>query len=347
MSDIDINQLTNRRWVLASHPDGMPTPDNWRMESVPVPALAPGQILVKLRSLSVDPYMRGRIHPGKNYAGGVVPGDLMMGGGVGEVVASLHPDWQEGDIAESMYMGWQEWAVVSPGRGGPAAINKVDPKIAPIEASLSWLGMPGMTAYFGLYDMAHPKPGDTVVVSAASGAVGQLVGQLARLSGARTVAIAGSDEKLNWCRELGYDAGINYRTETDMAGAIARTCPNGVDVFFDNTAGPIHDAVMQNLALHARVILCGRVALADRFGKPDMGPRFTGNFIVTRATMHGLLVFDFWHRREEALKRLAQLAAEGKLKFREDIAHGIESVPAAFIRLLTGENFGKQLVNVA
>lgn len=339
--------LTNRRWVLASYPDGMPARENWTMESLAVPELEPGQILVKMRYLSVDPYMRGRIHPGKNYAGGVAPGQLMMGGGVGEVVASSHPDWQPGDFAESMYMGWQEWAVVSPGKSGPAAINKVDASIAPIESSLSWLGMPGMTAYFGLYDLGRPRPGDVVVVSAASGAVGQMVGQLAKLAGARVIAISSSAEKLNWCREIGYDEGINYRTETDLTAAIARVCPNGVDVFFDNTAGPIHDAVVQNLALHARVIMCGRISQASQFGKADIGPRFMGQLIVNRASMHGLLVFDYWHRRDEALKRLAQLGAEGKIRFKEDIAQGIDCVPEAFIRLLTAENFGKQLVALA
>lgn len=336
--------LINRRWVLASYPEGMPTHDNWRLESVPVPELQPGQILVKLRYLSVDPYMRGRIHPGKNYAEGVSPGELMTGGGVGEVIASGHPDWKVGDVAESMFMGWQEYAVVQPGGSGPRAVNKVDPSIAPIEASLSWLGMPGMTAYFGLFDLGKPRPGDVVVVSAASGAVGQIVGQLAKLAGCRVIAIASSEEKLNWCREIGFDEGINYRTESDLVGAVARACPNGVDIFFDNTAGPIHDAVVQNLALHARVIMCGRVSLADRFGQPDIGPRFMGQLIVNRASMHGLLVFDYWHRRNEALKRLAQLGKEGKIRFREDVARGIEAMPDAFLRLLRSENFGKQLV---
>lgn len=340
------NAIVNRHWVLASYPEGVPTLDNWRLETASMPELEAGEILVKTRFLSVDPYMRGRIAPGKNYAAGVGVGELMVGGGVGEVVASRHPHWHEGDIAETMAYGWREWAVLRPDQPGTAAVNRIDPTLAPIESSLSWLGMPGMTAYVGLLEVGRPKPGDTVVVSAASGAVGQLVGQLAKLAGARAVAIAGGPEKLAWCRRLGYDETIDYKSETDLEGAIRRCCPNGVDVFFDNTAGPIHDAVMPNLAVGARIVICGRIALADQFGKPDIGPRFTSQFIVSRPSMHGFVVFDWWHRRDEALRRLASLKAAGKLKFKEDVIDGIERVPEAFLRLFSGENFGKQLVRL-
>jgi NADPH-dependent curcumin reductase CurA len=336
----------NRRWLLARYPDGMPAPDNWTLDTQPAPIPGPGQILVKAMWLSVDPYMRGRMSPASNYTKGVGLGEVMQGGGVGEVVASNHPLWKPGQIAESMSMGWQEWSVLTPDIAGPAGVNKIDPKLAPIESALSWLGMPGMTAYFGLLEVGRPRPADTVVVSAASGAVGQLVGQLAKLAGCRTVAIAGDEKKIQWCREIGFDAAVNYKAVADLAVAVKEACPSGVDVFFDNTGGPIHDAVMKNLAIGARVIICGRIALASQFGKPDIGERFMGQLIVSRASVHGFLVFDWWHRREEALGQLAAWRREGKIRFKEDVLEGIERMPEAFLRLLHGKNFGKQIVKV-
>jgi NADPH-dependent curcumin reductase CurA len=341
-----MQNLVNRRWLLARHPEGMPAPADWRMESVPVPDPGPGQILVKAKWLSVDPYMRGRISPATNYTKGVAVGELMQGGGVGEVVASNHPAWKVGEVAEAMSFGWQEWAVLTPDGAGPAGVNRIDPKLAPIESSLSWLGMPAVTAYFGLIEVGRARPGDTVVVSAASGAVGQLVGQIARLAGARAVAIAGSDDKLAWCRQIGYAAAINYKKAADLPAAVKAACPQGVDVFFDNTGGTIHDAVMKNLATGARVVICGRIALAAQFGKPDLGERFMGQLIVTRASVHGFLAFDWWHRRGEALARLAQWQREGNIRFKEDVLDGIERMPEAFLRLLDGTNFGKQLVRI-
>jgi len=246
-----------------------------------------------------------------------------------------------------MSVGWQEWSLLTPGIAGPAGVNKIDPKLAPIQSSLSWLGMPGITAYFGLLDVGRPKPGDTVVVSAASGAVGQLVGQIAKLAGCRAVAVAGDDHKLQWCRDIGFDAAINYKRSTDLTAAVKEVCPAGVDVFFDNTAGPIHDAVMKNLSISARAIICGRVALAGQFGKPDIGERFMGQLIVSRASVHGFLVFDWWHRREEALRRLAAWHHEGKIRFKEDVLEGVERMPEAFLRLLHGKNFGKQIVKIS
>jgi NADPH-dependent curcumin reductase CurA len=235
-----MQNLMNRRWLLASYPEGMPSADNWNMDTQPVPDPGAGQILVKAKWLSVDPYMRGRMSPTTNYTKGVAIGEVMQGGGVGEVVASNHPGWKVGDIAESMSFGWQEWSVLTPDIAGPAGVNRIDPGLAPIESSLSWLGMPGLTAYFGLLESGRPRPGDTVVVSAASGAVGQLVGQIAKLAGCRAMAIAGSDDKLKWCREIGFDATINYKKTVDITAAVKEACPRGVDIFFDNTAGPIH-----------------------------------------------------------------------------------------------------------
>jgi NADPH-dependent curcumin reductase CurA len=285
-----MKNVVNRRWLLTAYPEGLPTPDNWIMDTQPVPDPGPGQILIKAKWLSVDPYMRGRMSPATNYIKGVGIGEVMQGGGVGEVVASNHPAWKVGDIAESMSVGWQEWSVLAPDITGPAGVNKIDPELAPIESSLSWLGMPGLTAYFGLIELGRPRPGDTLVVSAASGAVGQLVGQIAKLAGCRAVAIAGSDDKLKWCHEIGFDAAINYKKAADLTAAVKEACPRGVDIFFDNTAGPIHDAVMKNLNVGARVVICGRVALAGQFGKPDIGERFMGHLIVTRRLPRGILL---------------------------------------------------------
>jgi NADPH-dependent curcumin reductase CurA len=343
---IEMQNVVNRRWLLKQYPEGMPTLDNWTMDAQPVPDPGPGQILVKAKWLSVDPYMRGRMSPATNYTKGVEIGEVMQGGGVGEVVASNHPKWKAGDIAESMSFGWQEWSVLTPDVPGPAGVNRIDPNFAPIESSLSWLGMPGLTAYFGLLELGRPRPGDTVVVSAASGAVGQLVGQIAKLAGCRAVAIAGNDDKLKWCQELGFDAGINYKKAVDLTQAVKEASAVGVDVFFDNTAGAIHNAVMKNLRTGARVVICGRVALAGQFGKPDIGERFMGQLIVTRASIHGFLVFDWWHRRDEALQRLSEWQREGKIRFREDVLDGIERMPEAFLRLLSGKNFGKQIIRI-
>ena len=341
-----MQNIVNRRWFLKQYPEDMPTLDNWTMDEQRVPDPGPGQILVKAKWLSVDPYMRGRMSPATNYTKGVEIGELMQGGGVGEVVASNHPKWKAGDIAESMSFGWQEWSVLTPDVSGPAGVNRIDPNLAPIESSLSWLGMPGITAYFGLLELGRPRPGDTVVVSAASGAVGQLVGQIAKLAGCRAVAIAGNDDKLKWCQELGFDVGINYKKATDLTQAVKEASCGGVDVFFDNTAGAIHDAVMKNLRTGARVVICGRVALAGQFGKPDIGERFMGQLIVTRASIHGFLAFDWWHRREEALQRLSEWQRAGKIRFKEDVLDGIERMPEAFLRLLSGKNFGKQIIRI-
>ncbi len=333
---------TNRQWLLASYPEGMPDESNWRLVERPVAEPGAGELLVRSLYLSVDPYMRGRISPGKNYTKGVEVGMVMTGGGVGEVLRSNDPRFRPGDIVESFHFGWQEYPVL---KGSDA--RKVDPSLGPIHSALSYLGLPGLTAYFTLLHHAPVRAGDTVVISAAAGAVGQVAGQVAKIAGCRAVAIASSDEKLAWCRELGYDAGINYRTTNDLAASVAEACPGGVDVFLDNTAGPIHDAVMQNLALKARVIVCGTVALADRVGKPDIGPRFLRQVLVARARVEGFLLFDYADRYEEGRCRLAAWAREGRIRYREDVLDGIERMPRAFLRLLRSENLGKQLVRLA
>jgi len=331
----------NRQWLLAAHPEGAPEAGNWRLVEGPIPEPGPGEILVRAHWLSVDPYMRGRISRRRNYAAGVEVGAVMTGGGVGEVVESRHPGFAPGDIVESFTFGWQEHAVL-----GGAGARKVDPGLGPIHSALSYLGMPGLTAYFAILEAGRARPGDTAVISAAAGAVGQVAGQLAKLAGCRVVGVAGADAKLAWCREIGYDAGINHRSANDLAAAIAGACPEGVDLFLDNTAGPIHDAVMANLAPRARVVVCGQVALADRFDQPDIGPRFLRQIMIARATVQGFLVLDQADRFELARRRLADWARSGRLRHREDVLDGIEQMPRAFLRLLRGENLGKQLVRL-
>jgi NADPH-dependent curcumin reductase CurA len=337
--------MNNRQWALDHYPTGAATLDTWRMVETPMPDPGPGQILVKTQWLSMDPYMRGRISPAANYTAGVSIGGVMHGGGVGEVIASNHPDWKPGDLAESMGMNWQEYAVLTPDLPGAGATNRV-PEDVPPQATLSWLGMPGLTAYVGLREIGRPMPGETLVVSAASGAVGQVVGQIAKLMGARVIAIAGSDEKLNYCKSIGFDEGVNYKACNDLGAALAKLAPNGIDVFFDNTGGPIHDAVLMNLAVHARVIICGRIAVVNAAPNEDIGLRASARLVVTRARVQGMVVFDWWHKRPEAFRHLAQWHRDGHIQFREDILDGFERAPEAFVRMMSGGNNGKQLVRL-
>ena len=333
--------IQNPSWIFKSHPDGMPTPDNWELQSMSMPECGQGELLVKTQWLSVDPYLRGRISPAKNYAAGMKPGDLMMGGGVGEVVKSEDPAFKPGDIVESDYFGWQHYTTI------PAkSAHKLDPDVAPVQSYLSFLGMPGLTAYFALLKTGRPKEGETVLISAASGAVGQVAGQIAKIKGYDPVAIAGTDEKLELCRELGYRHAINHRTARDLVQAIAEGCPNGVDVYLDNTAGPIHDAALLNLNLFGRIVIIGTVALADRFDQPDIGPRYLRQIMIVRARIEGFLLDDFEAEYDKARSELSGWYQSGLLKTQEDVLEGLESTPQAFIRMLKGENFGKQLVRL-
>jgi len=321
----------------------MPQEENWALSEGPVPDPGQGEMLVRAIYLDVAPYMRARISPQKNYAGGVKVGDVMVGGAIGEVVRSNCRDYQQGDIvATDFSFGWQDFAVLQ-----PSVVRRVDAKLAPLPCWLDVLSLNGMTAYFALVDAGSMKPGDTVVVSAAAGSVGQIAGQIAKLCGCRVIAITSSPQKLAWCRELGYDEAINYRIEPDLSAAIARACPKGVDLFMDNTSGPIHDAVLQNLAIHARVVVVGTVSLADKFGKPDIGLRFLRQILVARARVQGFLIMDYQQRYEEARARLVSWYRAGALRSKFDIAEGLESTPRAFLRLLTSQNLGKQLVQVA
>ena len=333
---------TNRQWRLASYSEsGMPTESNWTLSEAPVPRPDAEELLARAIYLDVAPYMRSRISPQKNYAAGVAPGDVMVGGGIAEVIESNTKHYAPGDIVVTdQGFGWQEYAVLRAN-----AVRRVDPDLAPLPYWMDALGLNGMTAYFALLHAGEMKAGDTVVVSAAAGSVGQIAGQIAKLGGARPVGVTSSREKAAWCREVGYADTIDYRAESDLRAAVARACPHGVDVYIDNTGGPIHDAVMQNLAQRARIVIVGSISLAGKFGEPDIGLRFQRHILIARATVRGFLVSDY-PNQAEARSRIGEWHRNGLLKSRFDVAHGIESMPAAFLRLLNSANLGKQLVQV-
>jgi hypothetical protein len=330
---------SHRRVVLARRPPAEPAESDFRIEEVPVPEPGPGQFLVRGIYLSLDPYMRGRMRDAESYAAPVAIGEAMTAGVVGEVVRSNHPGFQVGDIVEDT-LGWQEYAV-GPGR----APRKIDPAHGPISYANSVLGMPGMTAYFGLFEVGQPKPGETVVVSAASGAVGQIVGQLARIAGCRAVGIAGGPAKCAYVKDqLGLDACLDYKAEKDLAAAVRAACPEGVDVYFDNVGGPVSDAVLANLNFFARVSLCGSIS---QYNTAEPGPRWMGTFVGKRVTARGFIVWDFNARYAPALRQLGEWLRAGQLRYKEDIVDGgIAKAPAAFIGLLRGENFGKRQVRL-
>ena len=332
----------NRQWRLANYPDGMPTEDNWIMSKSSIPEPGENEVVAEAIYLDVAPYMRGRISPQKNYTSGVGLGDLMVGGAIGQVVNSNVVDYPVGQLIVTGNFGWQEYAALKPNE-----MRKVDTEIAPLPCWFDFMGTNGITAYFGLIEVGSMKVGDTVVISAAAGSVGQIAGQIAKLSGCRVIAITSSEEKLAWCQKIGYDDGINYKTEPNLVDAITKVCPNGVDLYFDNTAGLIHDAVMQNLATFARIVVCGTVSLADRFDEPDIGERFLRRILVARARVQGFIVDDYQNRHQEAWKCLANWYQRGLLNCEYDIIQDIHSMPSAFLRLLNSQNLGKQLVQVS
>lgn len=330
----------NRQFLLAARPVGLPKDSDFNLVETPVPMPGENQFLVRAHYLSVDPYMRGRMNDVKSYAKPVQIGEVMTGGVVGEIVASNHPDYKIGDFAVGQF-GWQEYAI-SDGGG----VRKVNPNLAPISTSLGVLGMPGLTAYFGLLDICDPKPGETVLVSGAAGAVGTLVGQIAKIKGCHTVGIAGTDDKVGYLvDELGFDAAFNYKTVTDYFAKLRELCPNGIDSYFDNVGGTISDAAIRLLNVHARVSICGQISQYN-LEKPEMGPRLLGLLIVTRSKVQGFLVSDYWSRFDEGLREMAGWISEGKLKYQENIVEGFENMPKAFIGMLQGDNTGKQLVRV-
>ena len=286
---------TNRKFTLAARPVGMPKTSDFKLVEEPVPELADGQLLVKSLYWSVDPYMRGRMNDAKSYAAPVAIGGTMVGGVAGEVVESKNPKFAVGDHVQGEF-GWQEYTVTD-GRG----VRKIDPNVAPISTSVGILGMPGLTAYFGLLDIGQPKAGETVVVSGAAGAVGSIVGQIAKIKGCRVVGIAGTDEKVRWITEdLGFDAAFNYKTTDNYVEKLKELCPDGVDVYFDNVGGTISDAVIPLLNTHARMAICGQISQYN-VEKPEMGPRWTWALIVKQARAEGFLVFPFAYRVQHGI----------------------------------------------
>lgn len=331
---------TYRRIVLANRPDAEPVESDFRIEEVEVPELDPGQALVRVIYLSLDPYMRGRMRDGLSYAPPVAIGAPMTGGAVGEIVASKNESLAVGDIVEGRF-NWQEYAV-----SNGADARKIDPNLAPISTANGILGMPGMTAYCSLFEIGKPKVGETVLVSAASGAVGQVVGQLARLAGCRVIGIAGGAKKCAYVTdEIGFDACVDYKNEKDLAAAIASACPDGVDVYFDNVGGPITDAATRCLNMWGRIVLCGAISQYNSSDE-NSAPRMPFNFVARRISTQGFIVTDFAAKYESVRKIMGRLVRDGKLLYREDIVDGLENAPLAFIGLLRGENFGKLQIQV-
>jgi hypothetical protein len=329
--------MQNRRVLLASRPAGWVSEDNFRLEAAPVPAPAEGEVLVRNLWLSLDPYMRGRMSDAKSYVKGVDIGEVMVGQTVGEVVESKHPQFRKGDKVLTQ-LGWQLYGV-------SRDLVKLENKSVPLSYYLGMLGMPGMTAYFGLKEVGQPKPGETVVVSAASGAVGSVVGQLAKLWGCRAVGIAGGAQKCAYVtRELGFDACVDYKAG-NLQRDLKAACPKGVDVYFDNVGGETLDTLLRHMNLFSRIVVCGLIS--EYNATEPYALKNIRAVLVNRIRIQGMIVFDWKARYGEALNALAGYYGEGKLKYRESVIEGLDNAPKGLIALLKGQNFGKQLVKLA
>ncbi|APH07171.1 NADP-dependent oxidoreductase [Bacillus weihaiensis] len=319
----------------------MPDESTFQFEEREIGEVKDGEILLKTLYVSVDPYMRGRMREGKSYIEPFQLGKFIEGGSIGEVVESKSEQYKVGDVVIGGF-GWQTYY-----KAGEKEVRKIDPALAPVSTHLGVLGMTGLTAYFGLLDIGKPKEGETVVISGAAGAVGSIVGQIAKIKGARVVGIAGSEEKISFLKdELNFDEVINYRTTEDMKAEIEKTCPNGVDVYFDNVGGEISDAIFTQLNRFARVPVCGAIS-AYNLEKADVGPRVQGFLIKNSVLMQGFTVGNYSDRFQEGAKHLAEWLQEGKVKYRETIREGFENIPDAFLDLFEGNNIGKLLVKVA
>jgi NADPH-dependent curcumin reductase CurA len=328
----------NHRFTLAARPVGLPVPTDFAFETHELPPLGEGELLVKVQYISLDPAMRGWMSDAKSYIPGIKIGELFRAGGVGEVLESRNPRFAVGDRVSGAF-GVQELAI-SNGEG----VSVVDPKI-PLPVHLSTLGMPGLTAYFGLLDIGKPVAGNTVVVSGAAGAVGSVVGQIAKIHGCRAVGIAGGADKCRYLIEIGFDAAIDYKA-TDVKAALREHCPKGIDVYFDNVGGAILDVALSQLARHARIVICGAISQYNNT-IPVIGPANYLSLLVNRASMTGMVVFDYAARYGEAIREMAQWMAAGKLKSREDIVRGIAEFPSALLKLFSGDNHGKLVLEVA
>jgi NADPH-dependent curcumin reductase len=332
--------VTNHQFRLAARPVGLPKRSDWNYTTEAVAEPGDGEVLVKVLYLSLDPAMRGWMNEGKSYIPPVGIGEVMRAGGVARVIASKAAGFAVGD---SVYgtLGIQEYAVCK-----AKGLTKVDPKLAPLPVYLSTLGMPGMTAYFGLLDVGQPKSGETVVVSGAAGAVGAVVGQVAKIKGSRVVGIAGGAEKCQrLVNELGFDAAIDYKHE-DVKESLRKHCPRGIDVYFDNVGGEILDAALTQITRGARIVICGAISQYNNTGAVQ-GPKNYLSLLVNRASMKGMVVFDYADRFGEAAREMAGWMAAGRLKSREHIVEGLETFPETLLMLFKGENTGKLMLKVA
>jgi NADPH-dependent curcumin reductase len=334
----------NRRIVLASHPKGEPTPADFRLEEVPIPELKDGEVLLRTVYLSLDPYMRSRMSTAVSYAAGTALNDVMVGGTVSRVVASRNPGFKDGDLVNS-YSGWQEYQVTN-----GAGVTKLDPRIPKPSYALGVLGMPGLTAYVGLLDLGQPQAGETLAVAAATGAVGSVVGQIAKIKGLRAVGIAGGKEKCDYAvNELGFDACIDHR-DAAMPAQLREACPKGIDVYFENVGGAVWDAVTPLLNTHARVPLCGLIAQYNATGLPqgpDRSSQMMAMFLVKQIKVQGFIISSYFNRSSAFIADMSKWMQEGRIKYREDITKGLENAPQAFMGLFKGSNFGKLLVQVS
>jgi NADPH:quinone reductase len=333
-----VQVTTNRQVTMKSRPEGFPTEADFELVESESGAPGAGELLVRNLWVSVDPYQRGRMSTQRSYAKGLEVGDVMTAQAVGEVVESNDSRFSPGELVVGQ-LGWQDYAVTRAG-----SVRRVPEFLDPPTLALHAVGATGFTAYFGLFEVAQPRPGDTVVVSGGAGAVGQIVGQLAKIAGCRTVGIAGGPEKCEECKLHGYDVAIDYKAE-DVRAALKGACPDGIDVFFDNVGGAILQAVVSRLNIGARIVICGQISQYN-LERPE--PTFhPGALIVYRARMEGFLVTDYVHRYDEAAARLARWVAERKIRWTEHVTEGLENTPKAFIGMLNGENRGKALVKVA
>jgi NADPH-dependent curcumin reductase CurA len=334
---------TNRQIVLASRPEGAPQPSNFRVEQSPAPEPQDGQVLLRTLWLSLDPYMRGRMSAARSYAKPVEVGEPMVGGTVNEVVASKHPGFNSGDVVLG-YAGWQDYAV-----SDGTELRKLDARRAPVSTALGVLGMPGMTAYTGLLTIGQPKPGETVAVAAATGPVGSLVGQIAKIKGCRAIGVAGGQEKCRYLvDELGFDAAVDHRSK-NFPDELRQACPKGIDVYFENVGGAVWDAVAPLLNDFARIPVCGLIAqynMTELPGGPDRTSQLFRQVLTKRLTIRGFIVSDFASQAEAFGRDVSTWLQQGKIKYKEDVVEGLENAPQAFLGLLQGKNFGKLLVRV-
>jgi NADPH-dependent curcumin reductase len=330
----------NHQIKLAARPVGLPKHSDWEFAEAPVPEPRDGEVLAQVLYLSLDPAMRGWMNEGRSYIAPVGIGEVMRAGGIGRVVASRHPGFVAGDHVSGT-LGVQEYAVAEGAR-----LIKIDPKLAPLPVYLNTLGMPGMTAYFGLLDVGQPQPGQTVVVSGAAGAVGATVGQIAKIKGCRAVGIAGGAAKCRYLLdELGFDAAIDYKAQ-NLREDLRASCPDGVNVYFDNVGGEILDTVLTRIVLHARIVICGAISQYNNT-TPVRAPSNYLSLLVNRARMEGMVVFDYADRYPQARRDIAAWIAAGKLKSREDVVEGLQTFPETLLKLFSGENFGKLVLKVA